>query len=121
MTNKQLIRTGLDFTRFLTGHHNIEEQYLFPQLATKMPEFKSDSGKMCKDHKVIHAGLEDLEGYLRGLKSDQFEPDGLKSHMESWGSTLWTHLDEEVETLKAENMQKYWSKEEMQEIVKGWT
>jgi len=36
--------------------------------------------------------------------------------MESWGEVLWTHLDQEVETLGANNMRKYWTKEEIARI-----
>jgi hypothetical protein len=33
--------------------------------------------------------------------------------MESWGDILWTHLDQEVKTLGADNMRRYWSKDDM--------
>jgi hypothetical protein len=36
--------------------------------------------------------------------------------MEGFGKVLWQHLDEEVQTLKAENMRQYWSVEEMRRL-----
>jgi hypothetical protein len=40
----------------------------------------------------------------------------LKGKMDSWGKVLWTHLDQEVKTLGAENMRKYWTLEEMRRM-----
>ena len=39
--------------------------------------------------------------------------DELKDIMDGFGKVLWTHLDDEVRTLGAENMRKYWTLEEM--------
>jgi len=40
----------------------------------------------------------------------------LREKMDSWGEVLWKHLDQEVETLGAENMRKYWTLEEMRKM-----
>ena len=40
----------------------------------------------------------------------------MKEKMDSWGEVLWKHLDQEVETLGAENMRKYWTLDEMKRM-----
>lgn len=39
----------------LTGHHTIEERYIFPVLAKRMPEFRDDE-KHITSHHAIHDG-----------------------------------------------------------------
>lgn len=39
----------------LTAHHTIEERYIFPVLAKRMPEFRDDE-KHIKSHHAIHDG-----------------------------------------------------------------
>jgi hypothetical protein len=41
----------------------------------------------------------------------------LKNIMDSFGETLWTHLAEEVEQLGAENMRRYWTLAEMDQLL----
>ena len=115
MTLKQFLDEGLRFVDQLTMHHNIEERHIFPVLGKRMPEFRGD---LQAQHRDIHAGLDVFGAYLRGCKSGEhaFELSALKERMEPWGDVLWEHLDEEVKTLGAENMRKYWSKEEMRRM-----
>lgn len=112
MTLKQFIDEGLRFADGLNTHHGIEERHIFPRLAARMPEFRGD---LQAQHAQIHAGLDGFGDYLRGCRRGEHELElgALKERMESWGDILWTHLDEEVKTLGADNMRKYWSKEEM--------
>lgn len=119
MSLKAFIGAGLQFVQHLEMHHGIEESYVFPVLAKKMPEFRSGKGngaaELLRQHKEIHKGLETLQNYLRACKSGETELElsVLKTKMEDWGTVLWTHLDQEVRTLGAENMRKYWTLEEM--------
>lgn len=112
MTLKQFIDEGLRFVEHLTAHHNIEERHIFPILGSRMPEFRGD---LQAQHAEIHAGLDRFGDYLRGCRKgeQELELGVLKEYMGTWGNVLWTHLDEEVKTLGAENMRKYWSKDEM--------
>ncbi|KAF7546096.1 hypothetical protein G7Z17_g8674 [Cylindrodendrum hubeiense] len=122
MSLKQFIAEGVQFAEHLTTHHGIEETYMFPQLAKKMPEFKSGRGsgaaELLRQHREIHAGLDAFEEYLRQCRTGEvdFSLDVLRSKMESWGEVLWTHLDQEVKTLGAENMRRYWTKDEMRRL-----
>ena len=88
-------------------------------LAKKMPEFrKGAAGELIRQHREIHAGLDGFEAYLKACRAREvdFEMDVLKSKMEGWGGVLWTHLDQEVKTLGAENMRRYWTLEEVRKL-----
>lgn len=122
MSLKSFLNEGLQFIRHLTAHHNIEEAYFFPVLARKMPEFKAGKGngaaELLRQHREIHKGMDVFEEYLKACKSGETELQlsVLKTKMESWGTVLWTHLDQEVKTLGAENMRKYWTLDEMKNM-----
>jgi hemerythrin-like domain-containing protein len=119
---RAFVNEGLQFCRHLTMHHDIEETYIFPVLAKKMPDFQKGkggrAGELIRQHREIHAGLDGLEDYLRRCKAGEaeLELDVLRTKMESWGTVLWTHLDQEVETLGAENMRRYWTLDEMRQM-----
>ncbi|OJJ98388.1 hypothetical protein ASPACDRAFT_44891 [Aspergillus aculeatus ATCC 16872] len=115
----QFLTEGLRFAEHLEIHHQIEETRIFPYLAKRMPEFRTGRGRqaaeLLRQHREIHAGLEGFQEYLdRCLHGDEeLQLDVLRGKMEGWREVLWTHLDQEVKTLGAENMRRYWSKEEM--------
>ncbi len=138
MTLKQFIEEGLHLVSYLTAHHNIEETYLYPILARKMPEFccattgkghghgkgkgggssskaKDGDSELIRQHRAIHEGMDVFEAYLRGCKNreTELELSVLREKMDSWGEVLLKHLDQEVRDLGAENMRKYWSVDEM--------
>jgi hypothetical protein len=120
---RAFVSGGLDFVRYLTAHHNFEEAYLFPVLAKRMPEFRKGgkgggAAELLRQHKEIHKGLGLLDEYLRGCRSGEHELDlsVLKTKMESWRQVLWTHLDQEVKTLGAENMRRYWTLDDMRQL-----
>ena len=114
----QMINHGLTFVSHLTLHHDIEEGHIFPRLATRMPTFQMD-GIAKQQHREIHKGLDELESYLKQCKWGERElrREEMKQRMETWGEVLWTHLDEEVRELGAENMKKYWRKDEIQDLL----
>jgi hemerythrin-like domain-containing protein len=112
MSLKQFIDEGLQFIRHLTAHHDIEETYVFPLLAAKMPEFKgtrqggnAKAAELLQQHKEIHKGMDDFEAYLKQCRNKEveFELGVLKTKMDGWRAVLWKHLDQEVQTLGAEN------------------
>ncbi|KAL4886874.1 hypothetical protein BJY04DRAFT_176741 [Aspergillus karnatakaensis] len=119
MTLKQFLSVGIHFAEHLEVHHNIEETYIFPFLARKMPEFQNGKGKraaeLLRQHREIHKGLDGFKEYLEKCSSgeDELRLDVLREKMEGWKDVLWNHLDQEVKTLGAENMRRYWTKEEM--------
>jgi hemerythrin-like domain-containing protein len=113
MSLKSFLSTGISFIHHLETHHSVEEAHIFPLLARKMPEFKAgkNAAELLRQHKQIHEGMEKLEEYLESVRSGEreLELSVMKERMEvgGWGEVLWTHLDQEVKTLGAENMRKY--------------
>ena len=132
MSIRQFIGLGQQFCSQLEMHHGIEERYvksicssdssiltrshrhIFPVLAKKMPAFKKEL-ELLTQHKQIHKGLDKLTKYLEECSTGERElrlPE-LKRILDGFGTVLWQHLDDEVKELGAENMRKYWSKEEV--------
>ena len=112
-----MIVMGLQFCSQLDFHHSIEEQHIFPVLAKKMPEFCKEL-ELLRQHKEIHTGLDKLQTYLEKCRSgeEDLRRDEVRRLMEGFGKVLWQHLDEEVQTLRADNMRRYWSLEEMRRL-----
>ncbi|KAJ5096443.1 hypothetical protein NUU61_005799 [Penicillium alfredii] len=117
LSARQMILMGLQFCSQLDFHHSIEEQHIFPVLAKKMPEFRKGLD-LLRQHEQIHAGLEKLEAYLESCRSGEqdLRREEVKRLMDGFGEVLWAHLDEEVQTLGAENMRKHWSLSEMRRL-----
>lgn len=118
MSLRQFINTGLQFCHHLEAHHSIEEHYIFPDLARKMPAFRKEL-ELLSQHKEIHAGLEKFEEYLEACKGGEkdLRMDELKPLMDAFGKVLWEHLDDEVKELGAENMRKYWTLDEIRTLA----
>ncbi|KAI1851379.1 hypothetical protein JX265_000387 [Neoarthrinium moseri] len=122
MSLRAFVGEGLQFVRHLTLHHNIEEAHIFPVLARRMPEFKAGKGngaaELLRQHRQIHTGLDALQAYLTEVRDRgrELELPVLKAVLEPWGEVLWAHLDQEVKTLGAENMRRYWTLAEMREM-----
>lgn len=129
MTLRQFLDEGLAFIGYLETHHNIEETYIFPVLAKRMPEFQSaasagtkssnkKAAELLQQHREIHKGMDVTEAYLRQCRTGEtdLEMGVLKAKLDSWGAVLWKHLDQEVAALGAENVRKYWTIEEIRKI-----
>jgi hypothetical protein len=82
-----------------------------------MHAFK-DNERMLAQHEVLHAGLKRLEAYLLECKhgEKEFRLGEVKEIMDGFGEGLWGHLDEEVRLLGAENMRRFWTFKEMEEM-----
>ena len=117
MSIRQFIQVGESFVRRLTMHHNIEETYVFPMLGRKMPKFRAQD-HLKKQHEAIHIGFDKLEEYLGQCSRGERElrMSELGEVMAGFGKVLWEHLDDEVNELRAGNMRKFWSKDEMREL-----
>lgn len=114
LSMRQYLSYGLQLCRALTTHHTIEEEYVFPELAQRMPIF-GDQDQLITQHQEIHVGLEKMEEYLRACLYGEKElrMEEMKDIMDSFGDVLWTHLDLEVKQLQADSMRRYWTKEEI--------
>jgi len=85
-----------------------------------MPEFKNgqNAAELLRQHKEIHKGMDQFSAYLEKCNSGETELElkVMKEKMDSWGEVLWKHLDQEVKTLGADNMRKYWTLDEMRRM-----
>ncbi|KAF8609000.1 hypothetical protein BDV93DRAFT_519027 [Ceratobasidium sp. AG-I] len=91
------LRLIMQFHEHLNGHHGIEEAYVFPVLAQRMPSFAN--GERHKNaHKVIHAGLDKLEKLASSWEEEPstFSPAILRACLDEFRTPLFTHLEEEV-------------------------
>ncbi|KAL4993915.1 hypothetical protein BDV10DRAFT_197959 [Aspergillus recurvatus] len=126
--DSEIILLGLSFCSGLSSHHSIEERYIFPLLADRMPEFAA-GGVLMAQHEVIHDGLVRLGAYLRGCERylDRGE-DGwrldrgvLRGLLEGkdgeFERVLWEHLDWEVELLRPERLRRVWGVEEVRRFA----
>lgn len=97
-------------------HHSIEERFIFPLLAARMPEFGT-SGILAEQHELIHDGLVKLRGYLnrceREGEEEALDRSEVRRFMEAFEQLLWEHLNGEVAVLAGENMRRFWSLEEV--------
>lgn len=82
-----------------------------------MPAF-ANKDILVNQHKVIHNGLEKLESHAQSCSRGQVDLcyNDVKEILDSFGGTLWDHLDEEVRQLGAEETRKYWTAEEMKRM-----
>jgi len=110
----RLVALSLSFIQHLTVHHDIEEQHIFPILAQRMPQFRPGSSAL-EQHKQIHAGLDKLEAYMKDVKRGKIDLERakVKEILDGFGEVLWKHLEEEVGMLGAENMRRFYKKEEI--------
>ncbi|KEP54559.1 hemerythrin HHE cation-binding domain protein [Rhizoctonia solani 123E] len=111
------LRMIMEFHDHLDMHHNIEETYVFPVLAQKMPNFANNE-RHKNSHKVIHAGLDKLKNLVTGWKEvpTTFSPATLRSCLDEFKPPLFKHLEEEVRDLSAENLKKYYTLEEVDRL-----
>ncbi|KAI1360991.1 hypothetical protein F5Y08DRAFT_343093 [Xylaria arbuscula] len=144
MSIRSFIQAGLEFIQHLEVHHSIEERYVFPELAVRMPEFRTGkernlpkaekekgeekgeeeekkrkkAAELLQQHVEIHKGMDGLADYLRRCLTGETElqMSVLKTQLDSWGTVLFNHLDQEVRTLGAENMRRYWTLDEVRRM-----
>jgi len=92
----------------IEGHHQAEEEVVFPFLNRKM-----DFSEEQEQHKFIHSTLDALSKKLRTAKADPstFNAAELKQVFQDFREPLYKHLDEEVAHIAPENMKVFDTKE----------
>ncbi|KAG6847786.1 hypothetical protein H0H93_006002 [Arthromyces matolae] len=85
----------------IESHHTSEEEVVFPFLNQKM-DFSGEKAQ----HEVIHANLDKLLAVIVGAKTDptKFDAASLKALMDEFKEPLYTHLDDELEHISAQNL-----------------
>ncbi|KAI0342120.1 hypothetical protein BDW22DRAFT_238437 [Trametopsis cervina] len=119
MSTRAYLAEAQQLRRHLTAHHTIEEQRIFPVLATRMPKFaNADGAAHIASHHAIHEGLDALGKLLAKYAADPttYTPAEMRACLDGWRGVLFKHLDEEVEDLSAANMKKYWKLHEVDRI-----
>ncbi|KAF8345871.1 hypothetical protein F5887DRAFT_963905 [Amanita rubescens] len=98
MSLSAYLDSAIQFKQMLTMHHTIEEREIFPKLATRMPQFSTDSEGHVKSHRDIHEGLEKLSSLVEKWRSDPktYSPTEMRSCLDDFRPVLFQHLDEEV-------------------------
>ncbi|KAI9031111.1 hypothetical protein DFJ74DRAFT_654655 [Hyaloraphidium curvatum] len=111
---REFLSAGLGFLENLEGHHDIEEYYVFPALARRIPEFSS-AGVLTAQHGEIHAGMDRMKALLEACRKGERELrlSELKEVMDSFGPALMRHLDQEVRLLEPENLSRYYRVDEL--------
>ncbi|EED23211.1 conserved hypothetical protein [Talaromyces stipitatus ATCC 10500] len=114
---RAMIRMGLQFCSELHMHHRFEERHIYPVLSRRMLDFQPHHS-LSKQHEKIDAGADQMQRYLEQCASGKqaFSTTEIRKIMGNFGSTLWSHLDDEVKALGAENMSKYWSLDEFRSL-----
>ncbi|KAJ3535458.1 hypothetical protein NM688_g6973 [Phlebia brevispora] len=89
------------WAKSLEDHHDNEESVVFPFLNTKM-----DISKEKEQHEVIHGTLNKLLTIIYAAKANhaKFDSQELLQLMTDFREPLYTHLDEEVEHITADQM-----------------
>ncbi|EIN08723.1 hypothetical protein PUNSTDRAFT_102186 [Punctularia strigosozonata HHB-11173 SS5] len=92
----------------IEGHHDAEEEVVFPFLNRKL-----DFSQEQEQHKLIHSSLQTLTEKLTAAKADpsKFDAAELKAIVTGFKDPLYQHLDEEVAHLAPENMKDFDQKE----------
>ncbi|KAH8107477.1 hypothetical protein DFH11DRAFT_1691675 [Phellopilus nigrolimitatus] len=118
MSLTMFLREAESLKKHLEAHHTIEERFIFPVLAKRMPMF-SDNEQHLKSHEAIHEGLARLSDLTNEFKSDPktYSPTRMRECLDSFREVLMHHLDEEVHDLGAESLKKYWTLAEVDRIL----
>ncbi|KAG6811265.1 hypothetical protein H0H92_008258 [Tricholoma furcatifolium] len=87
----------------IESHHTSEEEVVFPFLNQKM-DFSGEKAQ----HEVIHTKLDKLLNLVLDAKADptKFDAAALKDLMTEFKEPLYSHLDEEVEHVSADNLRE---------------
>ncbi|CAD6887481.1 unnamed protein product [Tilletia caries] len=102
-----LLHQTLNLTHHLDAHHHIEESFIFPVLAVRMPQFGAgdagDKGHV-EEHRRMHASLETLRTYARSVERLLSGSAGRKAVNDGAGQVLPSSQqdsdDDEVEKRK---------------------
>ncbi|KAG6832593.1 hypothetical protein H0H92_014429 [Tricholoma furcatifolium] len=111
--------TVVAFNSHLHAHHTIEERFVFPILAKKIPKFAHDAQDgHVRSHQAIHDALQSLLALVTKWRMDpaSYSPAEMTEALEGLAGVLFEHLDQEVEDLRGDNLKPYFTLEEIEAI-----
>jgi len=107
---KSLLGVSIDLTHHLEGHHSIEEKYIFPLLAKRLPQF----GKVhLQEHAQMHKELEKFGKFCQDCLTKLNDKRGKNAKAEGCGKPL----EEDGSKLK-EWSTEIWDSEKMKTLAK---
>ncbi|EST07664.1 hemerythrin/HHE cation-binding motif [Kalmanozyma brasiliensis GHG001] len=115
----QLLYISSSLCSSLETHHAIEERFIFPTLAKKLPQF-AHSSQHTKEHEQMHHALESLEAYIaevsKALRSGKlknaaeleevFDYEKMDKLVQGLKGVLLPHLAAEEASLRADVVKK---------------
>lgn len=123
---RTLLGRAAGLVRSLEMHHHIEETYIFPLLAKRMPSFGHEEGTHLREHEEMHAALEAFGEYAgvclarlegpkgKGVDKERIKEEGwpkevfdasvFEERLNTLGKALFPHLDAEEKSLRAESL-----------------
>ncbi|PRP85833.1 hypothetical protein PROFUN_06107 [Planoprotostelium fungivorum] len=113
---RSYLNTARTLDHHLHMHHSIEEQHIFPILARKMPKFAKDH---IDEHKHMNESLSQMRQYVEQGYTDNsnYHPEEMKKRLDALKTALFDHLAAEEKSLGEEEMKKYWTEEEMEDVA----
>ena len=80
------------YCRFVTGHHTLEDEAVFPHLRSREPDLEPVIDRLTDEHKIIHQVLNDLDRALVGHLLDPADFSGVQEAVDILTDTLLSHL-----------------------------
>ncbi|KAH8172193.1 hemerythrin HHE cation binding domain-containing protein [Sarocladium implicatum] len=101
----------------VASHHKLEEEAIFPRIA-KETGVGNIMETCMEEHHAFEAGLDAYEKYLADVKAGKAELDGQKltNLIDELMPTLYSHLDNEIETLMS--LKQYDDKCDLEKIFR---
>jgi hypothetical protein len=80
------------YCRFVTGHHTLEDEAVFPHLRSREPALEPVIDRLADEHKIIHQVLDDLDRALVDHLLDPADFSGVGQALDILTDTLLSHL-----------------------------
>ena len=80
------------YCRFVTGHHTLEDEAVFPHLRSREPGLEPVIDRLADEHKIIHQVLNDLDRALVDHLLNPADFSGIQQAMDILTDTLLSHL-----------------------------
>lgn len=80
------------YCRFVTGHHALEDEAVFPYLESAEPGLGPVIGRLTDEHKIIHQVLNDLDSALVDHLRNPGDFAGLEQAADIFTDALLSHL-----------------------------
>lgn len=87
------------YCRILTGHHNLEDQAMFPRLKRLDPELSDVVDRLENEHVIIHDVVEAVDDALVAFVGEDDDGTALRESVDLLTDTLLSHLSYEEREL----------------------